>query len=96
MLNFRTKIDAAENQAYVDIAFWGGVVPDNADQLKGKCQLGNCSIKKEASMVSKLLACSIKHYFVNLNNTCNGWIMGRTSSAPNSARRLFVDKVQGL
>ena len=47
LFNFRTKIDAAENQAYVDIAFWGGVVPDNADQLKGKCKLGNCSIKKK-------------------------------------------------
>ena len=29
-------------------------------------------------------------------NICNKWIMGRTSSAPNSALRLIVDKDQGL
>ena len=32
----RTKINAAEGQSFVDVAFWGGVVPDNVDQLKGE------------------------------------------------------------
>ena len=30
------------------------------------------------------------------SNKCNGRLKGRTSSAPISARRLEVDKVQGL
>lgn len=27
---FRTKLDAAKNQCFVDVAFWGGIVPGNA------------------------------------------------------------------
>lgn len=27
---FRTKLDAAQNQCFVDVAFWGGIVPGNA------------------------------------------------------------------
>jgi len=29
-------VDAARDQVYVDVAFWGGVVPDNLADLKGK------------------------------------------------------------
>ena len=32
--NFNTKLEAAQNQCYVDVAFWGGVLPDNAKELK--------------------------------------------------------------
>lgn len=34
--NLKTKIEAARNQVYVDVGFWGGVVPDNHAELKGK------------------------------------------------------------
>src|SRR5262245_15412711 len=30
----RTKVEAARNQSWVDIGFWGGVVPGNADQIE--------------------------------------------------------------
>ncbi|XP_053565883.1 allantoinase, mitochondrial isoform X2 [Bombina bombina] len=31
--NFQTKLKAAEGQCYVDVAFWGGVIPGNQAQL---------------------------------------------------------------
>ncbi|KAI9484055.1 MAG: allantoinase [Benjaminiella poitrasii] len=31
--NFDTKLEAAKGQCHVDVGYWGGVVPDNADQL---------------------------------------------------------------
>jgi allantoinase len=31
--NFRQKLDAAAGQCHVDVAFWGGVVPDNREDL---------------------------------------------------------------
>ncbi|XP_053314494.1 allantoinase, mitochondrial-like isoform X2 [Spea bombifrons] len=31
--NFRTKLKAAEGQCFVDVAFWGGVIPDNQTEL---------------------------------------------------------------
>ncbi|XP_063771850.1 allantoinase, mitochondrial-like isoform X2 [Pseudophryne corroboree] len=31
--NFNTKLQAAEGQCYVDVAFWGGVIPDNQVEL---------------------------------------------------------------
>jgi allantoinase len=31
---FQTKIEAALNQCYVDVGFWGGVVPGNSQELK--------------------------------------------------------------
>lgn len=27
--NFQVKLDAAKGQCYVDVGFWGGVIPDN-------------------------------------------------------------------
>ncbi|RUS21754.1 hypothetical protein BC937DRAFT_91523 [Endogone sp. FLAS-F59071] len=32
--NFQVKLDAAKGQCYVDVGFWGGVIPGNHDQLK--------------------------------------------------------------
>ncbi|XP_075717468.1 allantoinase, mitochondrial-like isoform X2 [Rhinoderma darwinii] len=31
--NFHTKLQAARGQCYVDVAFWGGVIPDNQVEL---------------------------------------------------------------
>lgn len=31
--NFKTKLQAAKDQCWVDVGFWGGIIPDNADQL---------------------------------------------------------------
>ena len=31
--NFELKLKAAENQCWVDVGFWGGLVPDNIDDL---------------------------------------------------------------
>lgn len=33
MENFKIKLAAAKDQCWVDVGFWGGIVPDNADQL---------------------------------------------------------------
>ncbi|ORZ01577.1 allantoinase [Syncephalastrum racemosum] len=33
--NLKTKLDAAQGQCHVDVGFWGGVIPDNADDLPG-------------------------------------------------------------
>ncbi|KAG2233302.1 allantoinase [Thamnidium elegans] len=38
--NFKTKLDAAKGQCHVDVGFWGGVVPDNADQLPALIEMG--------------------------------------------------------
>ena len=32
--NFETKLDAAKGKCFVDVAFWGGVVPRNVPDLK--------------------------------------------------------------
>lgn len=31
--NFKTKLQAAQNQCWVDVGFWGGIIPGNADEL---------------------------------------------------------------
>ncbi|CEP07227.1 hypothetical protein [Parasitella parasitica] len=38
--NFDTKLDAAKNQCHVDVGFWGGVVPDNANDLPALMEKG--------------------------------------------------------
>lgn len=37
---FDTKLEASENKRYVDLGFWGGVVPGNAPQLPGLAERG--------------------------------------------------------
>ena len=32
--NFETKIEVAKTKAFIDVAFWGGVVPRNLNQLR--------------------------------------------------------------
>lgn len=32
--NFEEKLRAADGKCFIDVAFWGGVVPDNAKDLK--------------------------------------------------------------
>ncbi|KAG8714344.1 hypothetical protein FRC09_017735 [Ceratobasidium sp. 395] len=32
--NLKTKLDAAKDQCWTDIGFWGGVIPGNADDLR--------------------------------------------------------------
>ena len=41
----RTKQDAARGNAYVDVAFWGGAVPDNLDDLAGLVEAGVLGLK---------------------------------------------------
>ncbi|OBZ83602.1 Allantoinase [Choanephora cucurbitarum] len=38
--NFEIKLKAAQGQCHVDVGFWGGVVPDNADALPGLIEKG--------------------------------------------------------
>ncbi|XP_040204858.1 allantoinase, mitochondrial-like isoform X1 [Rana temporaria] len=43
--NFRTKLQAAKGQCYVDVAFWGGVIPDNQVELIPMLQAGVAGFK---------------------------------------------------
>src|SRR5690242_17965960 len=38
--NFEAKLAAAGNQCWVDVGFWGGVIPGNADQIANLLQAG--------------------------------------------------------
>jgi allantoinase len=38
--NFDTKLNAAQGQCHVDVGFWGGVVPDNANELPALIEKG--------------------------------------------------------
>lgn len=38
--NFNLKIDAAKNKTWVDVGFWGGMVPDNLDSLIPLIRMG--------------------------------------------------------
>ena len=37
---FRAKVDAAKDKLWVDTGFWGGVVPGNAEELRGLWEAG--------------------------------------------------------
>ena len=39
------QMKAAEGQCFVDVAFWGGVVPDNANHLREMVKFGVCGFK---------------------------------------------------
>lgn len=41
----RAKIEAAHGKAYVDVGFWGGVVPGNTDELSGLLEDGVLGFK---------------------------------------------------
>ena len=43
--NFKIKLDAAENKLHVNCGFWGGVVPDNYDDLEALLQSGVFGLK---------------------------------------------------
>lgn len=38
--NFNTKLAAAENQCWVDVGFWGGIIPGNEQELVGLVNAG--------------------------------------------------------
>ncbi|XP_074163769.1 allantoinase, mitochondrial-like [Sminthopsis crassicaudata] len=38
--NFHSKLRAARRQCHVDVAFWGGLIPGNADELKPMMEAG--------------------------------------------------------
>ena len=42
---FRAKMDQARDQCFVDVGFWGGVVPGNTDQLRPLVDDGICGFK---------------------------------------------------
>lgn len=42
---FRRKLEAAREQCHVDVAFWGGVVPDNRAELPGLYEAGVVGFK---------------------------------------------------
>jgi allantoinase len=42
---FRAKLDAAQNKLYVDVGFHGGLVPENADQLRPLLDTGVLGVK---------------------------------------------------
>ena len=43
--NFELKLKAAENQCWVDVGFWGGVIPSNAAELKPLIKRGVLGFK---------------------------------------------------
>jgi len=43
--NFQTKLSAARNKCYVDIGFWGGVVPGNTSELSRMKEAGVVGFK---------------------------------------------------
>ncbi|XP_018423401.1 PREDICTED: allantoinase, mitochondrial-like [Nanorana parkeri] len=43
--NFHTKLQAAKGQCYVDVAFWGGVIPNNQVELIPLLQAGVAGFK---------------------------------------------------
>lgn len=43
--NFREKLRAARDNAYVDVAFWGGVIPGNEDELLNLVNAGVVGFK---------------------------------------------------
>ncbi|XP_065077359.1 allantoinase [Ochlerotatus camptorhynchus] len=45
MANLRTKINAARGKIFVDVAFWGGVVPGNTHELRDMMQAGVVGFK---------------------------------------------------
>ncbi|XP_058835510.1 allantoinase [Topomyia yanbarensis] len=45
LANLRTKINAARGKIFVDVAFWGGVVPGNADELQKMIYAGVVGFK---------------------------------------------------
>ncbi|XP_055523063.1 allantoinase [Wyeomyia smithii] len=45
MANLRTKINAARGKIFVDVAFWGGVVPGNVDELQEMIYAGVVGFK---------------------------------------------------
>lgn len=45
MANLRTKINAARGKIFVDVAFWGGVVPGNSHELCDMIQAGVVGFK---------------------------------------------------
>ncbi|KAI9323855.1 hypothetical protein BX666DRAFT_1847091 [Dichotomocladium elegans] len=45
VVNLDAKLRAAKQQCHVDVGFWGGVVPDNAEDLPGLMARGVCGFK---------------------------------------------------
>ena len=43
--NFRTKVNVARGKTFVDVGFWGGVVPGNAGELQSMVAEGICGFK---------------------------------------------------
>nr|CAD7447235.1 unnamed protein product [Timema bartmani] len=43
--NLQTKLKAAQGQTHVDVAFWGGVIPGNQDELRGLVDAGVVGFK---------------------------------------------------
>ena len=43
--NFQIKLDAAKNKLHVNCGFWGGVVPDNLDDLELLLESGVFGLK---------------------------------------------------
>nr|XP_022918496.1 uncharacterized protein LOC111427534 [Onthophagus taurus] len=43
--NLKTKLDAAKNQIWVDVGFWGGVVPGNENELLNMIKAGVVGFK---------------------------------------------------
>ena len=43
--SFNEKLDAAKNECYIDVGFWGGVVPGNTDELERMFRAGVVGFK---------------------------------------------------
>ena len=45
LAGFKTKLEHAQNDCFVDVGFWGGVVPGNTDQLAPMLEAGVVGFK---------------------------------------------------
>src|SRR5687767_15181263 len=54
---FRTKLDEARDKCFVDVGFWGGVVPGNTAELAPMLEAGvvgfKCFLRSEERRVGK-------------------------------------------
>ncbi len=42
--NFNTKLETARNNCFVDVGFWGGVVPGNTGELANNARSGSSRV----------------------------------------------------
>ena len=100
--NFNLKINAAKGQTWVDVGFWGGLVPDNLESLKPLISMGVRGFKSFLieSGVEEFPAITPKHILRAMKevNGLSTLLMFHAEMQPNKAQGpiLMVDQVADL